>query len=78
MNVPEVSLQCAMNQVLDISLHLFTSSFFQLSCIGNNTSRKRGCLSVNIWGALPAKRLKEYEDTVLSDPLEVVVVQVES
>lgn len=72
-----------MNQVLGISLHLFTSVFFQLSWIGNNTSGKRGCrmaerLSVNIWGALPARELKEYENTGLSDPLEVVVVQVES
>lgn len=31
-------------------------------------------LSVNIWEPLPAGELKAYEDTVLSDPLEVVVV----
>lgn len=30
--------------------------------------------SVNIWEPLPARMLKEYKDTVLSDPLEVVVV----
>lgn len=83
MNVPEVSLQSAMNHVLDINADLFTSRFFQLSCIGNNTSGKRGCrmgerLAVNIWEPLPARELKEYEDTILSDPLELVVVQVQS
>lgn len=67
-----------MNQVLSISLHLFTSSFFWPSCIGNNTSYKRACtigerLSFNICEPLPVRDLKEYEDTIWSDPFEVVV-----
>lgn len=72
-----------MNQVLDVNVGWFTSRFFQLSCIGNNTSGKKGCrmgerLPVNIWEPLPARKLKEYEDTILSDPLELVVVQAQS
>lgn len=72
-----------MNQVLDVNVGWFTSRFFQLSCIGSNTSGKKGCrmserLPVNIWEPLPARELKEYEDTILSDPLELVVVQVQS